>query len=182
MSAGAGPVRGGGSFCGDRGRAGAGSRSQLLNARSGFVGNPWGDGRCVVLSCKRCGLQAGTRTLAVVFLVWESLVKGGWLRLKGPRGKVTAARESNPRQVGYPGTLQAGEVSAVAVHRRTKVLFEEWSQLRICVSALQFMGPLAQEQPPLVRNRNNAYILGLWRSVNEIMNARVACIAMQVLL
>lgn len=93
VSAGAGPVRGG-SVCGDRGRAGAGSRSQPLKARFGFVGNPWGDGRCVALSCKRCGLQAGTRTLAVVFLFWGSLVKGGWLRLNGPRGKVTAARES----------------------------------------------------------------------------------------
>ena len=68
--------------------------------------------------------------------------------------------------------LRAGEVTAVAV--RSKSFFpQEWSQLRIRASALQVAGPVAQVGFHLLRNKNNACIPGLLRSVNEVVKAMI---------
>ncbi|CAN0193295.1 unnamed protein product [Rangifer tarandus platyrhynchus] len=158
------------------GRALGARISQPLSARSGFVGNnPWGDCRRAASPCAPCGLQAGTRGLLAGFSwfgkpgEWR-LVTARWAAREGSRRLRTQVRR-------LLRELRAGEVTAVAVG--SKSFFpKEWSQLRIRASALQGTGPEAQVQFHLLRNKNNTCIPGLLRSVNEVMNASVACVAM----
>lgn len=62
--------------------------------------------------------------------------------------------------------LRAGEVTAVAVG--SKSFFpNEWSHLRIRASASKVTGPVAQVQFHFLRNKNNACIPELLRSVKS---------------
>lgn len=61
---------------------------------------------------------------------------------------------------------------------RSQFFSKAWLQLGICVSALELLGSVAQVQSPLLRNTNSTPILGSLRSLSEIMNASVACVAM----